>query len=341
MKRGNSRAKELTMEIIVGTFVFVVLLGLAMFTIVLSSENVFKSGTRFEAVFPSVMGLRNGDNVVVRGMIVGTVKDLFLKPDGVHVISSIDKNYKLDMRENYSIKISATSVLGGRLMEITEGTQDSPVIENQETYLFKGKLPTDLVDGASDVVDMIKTALEEGGITENIQITLANLRDITDKINTGEGALAKLINEPDLYNDAAKIVNEIKTALVEREMLKKIEDAVANLNEISEKINEGDGTLAKLINDPSLFDEAADTLAALKQLVADPSLGENLSRSLANLKDITDKINEGEGTIARLINDEELYTEVKRLVTEARATVDDLRETSPLTTFSSIFFGAF
>ena len=62
---------------------------------------------------------------------------------------------------------------------------------------------------------------------------------------------------------------------------------------------------------------------------------------MANLKEITDKINSGDGSIAKLINDDELYEEVKRLVIEARATVDDLRETSPIVTFSSIFFGAF
>jgi len=36
-----------------------------------------------------------------------------------------------------------------------------------------------------------------------------------------------------------------------------------------------------------------------------------------------------------------LYTSATELVDEAHATIDNLRETSPITTFSSIFFGAF
>ena len=41
-ERGINRSKELTMEVIVGTFVFMALLVLSMFTIVLSSENIFR-----------------------------------------------------------------------------------------------------------------------------------------------------------------------------------------------------------------------------------------------------------------------------------------------------------
>jgi len=38
----RNRMRELSMEVLVGTFMFVVLLSLCVFTIVLSRENVFK-----------------------------------------------------------------------------------------------------------------------------------------------------------------------------------------------------------------------------------------------------------------------------------------------------------
>lgn len=341
MKRGINRSKELTMEVIVGTFVFMVLLVLSMFTIVLSSENIFRSGTRFEAVFPDVMGLSKGDNVVIRGMIVGTVKDLDLGSDGVHVVANIDKKYTLDMRENYRIRIIATSVLGGRLLEITEGTSDAPVIKDIEDFVFVGQMPTDLVDAASEVVDKFKATLEDGKVLENFETTMANIREISDKVNSGDGTIARLINDPALYEEVNEIAREVKIALIERELLKNIEESVANLNQVSLKINEGDGTIARLINDPALYDDASELLADLKRTIQDSGLNENLGGTMANLKEITDKINSGDGSIAKLINDDELYEEVKRLVIEARATVDDLRETSPIVTFSSIFFGAF
>ena len=75
----RNRMRELSMEVLVGTFMFVALLSLCVFTIVLSRENVFKKTYPFEVVFADVMGLRDGDNVMIRGMIVGKVKAMILQ----------------------------------------------------------------------------------------------------------------------------------------------------------------------------------------------------------------------------------------------------------------------
>ena len=53
------------------------------------------------------------------------------------------------------------------------------------------------------------------------------------------------------------------------------------------------------------------------------------------------QINSTNGTIGKLINDPTLYNESSDLIGETRATVDDLRETSPLRSFGSLIFGAF
>ena len=45
--------------------------------------------------------------------------------------------------------------------------------------------------------------------------------------------------------------------------------------------------------------------------------------------------------LGRLVNDDGLYEQIEGIVEEARAALDDVRETSPVVTFTSIFFGAF
>ena len=49
----------------------------------------------------------------------------------------------------------------------------------------------------------------------------------------------------------------------------------------------------------------------------------------------------GEGFIGRLMQDDKMYEDVQGMINEARATIDDFRETTPILTFTSIFFGAF
>ena len=56
----RNRIRELSMEVMVGTFMFVALLSLCVFTIVLSRENMFQKTFPFEVLFGNVMGLRDG-----------------------------------------------------------------------------------------------------------------------------------------------------------------------------------------------------------------------------------------------------------------------------------------
>lgn len=74
MKR--SQLRDVSMEIMVGAFMFMVLLALGFFTIILSYENIFRSYHDVEVKFEHVRGLRKGDNVFLRGVLIGRVKSL-------------------------------------------------------------------------------------------------------------------------------------------------------------------------------------------------------------------------------------------------------------------------
>jgi phospholipid/cholesterol/gamma-HCH transport system substrate-binding protein len=251
------------MEVMVGTFMFAVLFGLCVFTIVLSRENFLQKTYPFEVAFDDIMGLRDGDNVVVRGMTVGKIKSMLMKEDGVYVIAALQQ--PVCLKTDYKVEVIATSVLGGRYLQIFEGKLGSPPLPPGTKV--RGEKPNDLITLVSSVADDVK--------------------DITAKIRKGEGTLGKLVYDDTLYNDARDVVRDLKTAVEDRNMLDNMESSMENLNQISEKINSGQGTLGLLVND--------DTL----------------------------------------------YVEAKKMIKDIRMTVDDLRETSPIVTFSSIYFGAF
>ncbi len=259
----NRKAKELSMEVLVGTFMFGMLIVLCIFTIVLSRENFFQKTYPFEVVFDDIMGLRDGDNVVMRGMTVGKIKSMLMKDDGVHLVAALQNPVAL--KTDYKVEVIATSVLGGRYLQIYEGKLTSPPLAAGQ--IVRGAKPNDLITLVSSVADDVK--------------------NITEKIRKGEGSLGKLIYDDTLYNNARDIVRDLKFAMEDRNLLENLENSMANLNDVSEKINGGVGTLGKLVND--------DTL----------------------------------------------YVEAKKMIKDVRMTVDDLRETSPIVTFSSIYFGAF
>lgn len=294
----KSRIQETSVEVTVGAFMFMILLALGFFTIVLSRENVFSKSYSMTVLFQDVRGLREGDNVFVRGVDVGKIKTLTVEPAGVRVKVTLDQEVLL--HEDYSIEILPSSVLGGRFLNINVGSPEKPVVAADT--VFAGEMPTDLIDEATRAVKMVREALDEGGVVENLKASMAQIKEITTKLNEGEGTIGKLLTDKKVYDD----ITEITT----------------NLKEVSQRLGDGKGTLGKLLSE-------------------DDTLYNDLSAAASSIREITDQISSGEGTLGKLAKDDELYEEAKLLLNELRATIDDFRETTPITTFTSIFFGAF
>ena len=85
---------------------------------------------------------------------------------------------------------------------------------------------------------------------------------------------------------------------------------VANLNELTGKMNQGSGSLGKLMHDDALYD--------------------NLSESMARINSIATKIDDGYGTMGRLVNEDDLYRDAKTTLHKVEKSVDGISDTGPL-----------
>jgi phospholipid/cholesterol/gamma-HCH transport system substrate-binding protein len=74
--------------------------------------------------------------------------------------------------------------------------------------------------------------------------------------------------------------------------------AVTDLKKVIQKLNRGDGTLGRLINDPSLYEEARLTVT--------------------NLKEISTLLRNGEGTLGRLIVEDKIYEDAAEAIVQIR-----------------------
>ena len=306
--------REVTIEILVGLFMFVVLTALGVFTIVLSQENLLRKTYPYEFVFSEIGGLRDGDNVYLRGMNIGRVKQTDLQDSHVRVYVTLD--VPIELRHGYSIDVVDASVLGGKNLKIYEGPEDSPVIGENMTVI--GSKPVEMI--------------------EEISRTVAELQTTIRAVNAGQGTLGKLLKDDAVYNNLNEITSNIKTITARLEngegtlgMLLAKDDGqmyedskvlLANLRTISQSLADGEGTLGKL-------------------MVGDDAAFQDLEGALAAVRSISESISAGEGTLGRLVRDAKLYDETTLLVEDIRAAVDDLREASPITSFGSVLFGAF
>ena len=324
----DTKMQEVTMEVTVGAFMLILFLLVAAFSIFISQNNLFVKKYEYKIVFANVSGLVNGNAVHYRGIPFGQVKNMEVLQTHKGVEVTIATDSEIVLHTDYSIKIVTASALGGRWLIVDEGSLDKPEISDYDHLI--GFEPTDIIEEATKLVSEVREALDEGALLHNLSIAATNLKDVSSKINSSEGSLGKLVNDSSLYDN--------------------LNDTLASVRAITQRINDGKGTLGRLVSeDDTLYDDLAVLSANLntistrlvdgkgtlgKVLSEDEELYQNLNSFVANLGN-------AEGTVGKLLNDDELYEALLSLVNEAQATIDDMRETSPITTFSSIFFGAF
>ncbi len=163
-------------------------------------------------------------------------------------------------------------------------------------------------------------------------LTMGLLGDKYVELNPGTAA-AQPLQAGDVIRGVAQI--DLKDVMeAGGASMEKMTDFIEKLGRLVEKIEKSKGTLARFLEDPSLYDnlkESSRYLALVAKdidsgrgtfglLVKDPSLYQRLSSTANSLEVFSRKLEKGSGTMNRLIEDDLLYT---RLV-GAASSVEEL-----------------
>jgi phospholipid/cholesterol/gamma-HCH transport system substrate-binding protein len=103
--------------------------------------------------------------------------------------------------------------------------------------------------------------------------------------------------------------------------IEKVSDFLNKLENLVTRIEKGEGTIAKFLTDPSIYNNLQETTKSLsvilkdlqsghgtlKMLLEDPSLYNKLVSTTSALEELSKKINESSGTMKKLIEDPSLY----------------------------------
>jgi len=117
--------------------------------------------------------------------------------------------------------------------------------------------------------------------------------------------------------------------------------AVKGLKKMINSLNEGTGSLGKLMSDPELYDNVNKTAENLKvitakikagegtigRLMTDDKLYADLLKISENLKSLTDRLEKGEGSIGKLLTDDgQLYVDARKTLSNLQVVSSNLAE---------------
>ncbi len=287
---------KLSQEAKVGLF-FV--LSLILFGIMLEVGNhwkIFDRGTPYKVMLPSSTGLKVGDIVRLAGVEVGSITKISVLDDKVRVDFEVTPGTKIKQDTTAGIRMS--SMLGGQFLGLSFGTPSSPDLPAGSTVKNS--------DSAS--VDALLDNI--GGLTKDAKQLIIDLNR----------------NQNEVMGKIAAMLDQNSNA---------IHDSMTNLSSITAKLDRGDGSLAMLLNDKTLYKNAAALTGSLKEVSARLERGEGtlgkllnedelynsafaavkgMDDSMKNFNEIAKRINSGEGTAGKLVNDPALYNELRQTV---------------------------
>ena len=288
----------------VGIFATVCLVILAVLIWKIEDINPFaEKGRRIDALFDSVAGLDEKASVRVAGVRVGRVDGVGLAGRKARVTLLLEK--PVDMPQGTFARVANLGLLGEKYIEIVPGPLGGP------------QLPED--------------AVLPGVTPPSIDEAIAKFNEIGDSIQEMTGSLSGA----DIGGGINRLVDELE--LTSREIRLLLAENRANLNATIGNFREASAALSREL--PRLADQMNRTLVQIESLVAD-NRGE-VTESLGNIREVTDrlqtsaetfnqisgKIASGEGTIGKLVNDEEAYDKVVSTLDSIQGGVESLSGT--------------
>lgn len=115
-------------NLLVGSFVLLILVGTTVFFLWLAKFQFDVQFTRYDIHFSgSVSGLKVGSSVELNGILVGEVVDIRVDPDQVeNVIVAIEVPAETPVREDTLASLQIAGLTGGVTILLAGGTQDAP-----------------------------------------------------------------------------------------------------------------------------------------------------------------------------------------------------------------------
>jgi phospholipid/cholesterol/gamma-HCH transport system substrate-binding protein len=287
--------QEIKQNVMLGAFVLggIVLLLSAIFY--LGKENsIFNKTFQVSAIFKNVEGLKEGDNVWLSGVKIGTVKRVQIISEGQVIVTlSLKDKQNEFIRKNAIASVGSDGLVGNKIVVIRPGDAPEQIHDNDTITSFSPTDTQELFNLAKEVGTNTKT------ITEDMKL-------ITAKMTKGEGVLGELLQDGALAKEIRQLVASLNAAG------RNTNQVTEEMKKLANDVNNGNGLMTKLIKDSSYAATFGDALANMKKV------SENSKVMSEQLKEITAKMNNDNNALGVLLADTTFANKLKKTLDNAQ-----------------------
>ena len=261
----------------------------------LKSTPLFDDSKTFYVVYDHVGGLQPGTQVSINGYAVGKVNDIRFKDSSgkLLVTFSVDKSFEFS--KNSPAELYDTGIIGGKGIQIQPVFDGAPPAKNGDT------LPSSTRPGLTELVQQKLTPLQlkiEGAVThadsllfnfnqvldentrQNLRETISGLKEVVASFQKTSNGLNDLLadnrsridstldNIGQVSANLARLSDTLSTSGL-GQTIASLESTLGHLNSVLARMENGEGTMGRLLRDDSLYVNLNEASRQLELLLQD------------------------------------------------------------------------
>lgn len=220
---------------------------------------MFTGAKRYYFRADSAGGLVANSAVKMAGIKVGVIDKIKLEDGRAKITIALDGDTRLT--QGSRIQLKSDGILGDKHVELVQGKVDEPdLAAGSEIQMDGGKGGMDDIMGEvnrvaknlNELLDTLNKAAQEGDDSTRIGRIIGNIETLTED-------LADITQDnKDKINDIVERVRNLSKNIdtyINEESLARVDRSLKNIEEITAKVNKGEGTLGRLINDETTIEE--------------------------------------------------------------------------------------
>lgn len=252
----------------------------------LKGLNLFSSTNDYYIEFKDISGLSSSSPIYADGFQVGTVKDVVYDYSGDHpirVLVGLDKDLRIPVGSTAEIE---SDLMGN--IKVNLLLANNPRERVMPGGSISGEVNAGAFGKAAQMIPTIEKMLPKlDSILASVNMLLAdpalaqslhNVQTITDNLTTSSAELNTLMKQlnrgvPTMMAKANGVLdntNKITSNLAQLDLQttkQQVDQTIANVQELTSKLNSNNGTLGLLMTDPALYNNLNSTMRSADSLL--------------------------------------------------------------------------
>lgn len=259
-----------------------ILAGLAVFLLLYTYIRDIRwwgGGLRVHAVVEDAGRVTPGVPVMLKGVDVGQVTGRTLLPD-LRVLLTLELERDVPVPADSRVELGSRSIFGEAEVKVVPGTSARRVeggdtlvaeVEPTPTELIErlGGRATDILtpEFAADLQATTKEFLQAAqGLNELLRSTAPNVERLARSLSRSAAGVERVATGPDLEAAAQSLA---MTSEALGEMAEGLSGSARRLEAILTKVDRGEGSLGRLVNDPGLYEDLRALAGSYRALAED------------------------------------------------------------------------